>query len=277
MVALQNIGFGYGKKALFENLDLELNAGSICGVLGKNGAGKTTLMKIIVGLLFPKNGTSLVMGYQPSERHPDFLSDVYFVPEELYAPKMKVSKYMSLYAPFYPRFDEQKFTNGLKEFEVEFDSVLTDLSYGQKKKVILAFGLATNCKLLVMDEPTNGLDIPSKSQFRKMMARSIEDDQIYLISTHQVKDLSNLIDSIVVLDDHEIIFHEKIPDISRELFFGFQQGMNEPENILHAERTPGGFTFVKRNEGEYESEVDMEILFNTIIKNKSLIQEIFKK
>ena len=277
MVDLKNIAFQYKKNtSLFEGLELNLESGHIYGFLGKNGAGKTTLMKILTGLLFPNSGECNVLGFQPKDRMPEFLSEVVFIADEIYLPAVSISNYKKTYAPFYPRFNEAQFETFLKEFEVDTNANLKDLSFGQKKKVVLSFGLATNCKLLIMDEPTNGLDIPSKAHFRKILARSISDDQTFIISTHQVKDLTNLIDSILILENSKIIFHENIESISRKLHFGLHQGMNEPDNVFYSERVAGGYVVVKENKGEEETEIEMEALFNAVTNNRTAIQQLFK-
>lgn len=277
MIDLKGITFQYKKnKPLFSQLDLNLERGHIYGFLGKNGAGKTTLMKILSGLLFPQSGECNVLGYEPQKREAFFLSEIYFIPDSIYTPELEISKYKKFYAPFYPKFDTSKFDAYLKEFEIEANSNLKDLSFGQKKKVILSFGLATNCSLLIMDEPTNGLDIPSKAQFRKMLARSISEERTFIISTHQVKDLTNLIDSIIILDNSKIIFHQGIESISNKLHFGFHQGMNEPENVFYSERVPGGFVVVTKNKTGTETNVEMEPLFNAVMNNKTAIQQLFK-
>lgn len=277
MIDLKNISFQYKKnKPIFSQLDLKMKPGHIYGFLGKNGAGKTTLMKILSGLLFPKEGSCSVLGRTPKYRKPDFLSEIYFIPEDVYAPDIDISVYEKLHAPFYPNFDTTQFQTYLKDFEVDYNKGLNDLSYGQKKKVILSFGMATNCRLLIMDEPTNGLDIPSKGQFRKMLARTISEEQTFIISTHQVKDLTNLIDAIIILEASEIIFHENVADISQKLHFGFHQGISAPEKSFYAERVPGGFVVVKENEGNDESEIEMEALFNAVMNNQAAIQQLFK-
>lgn len=277
MIDLKGITFQYKKnKPLFDQLDLNMEPGHIYGFLGKNGAGKTTLMKIFSGLLFPQGGECKVLGHQPKNREASFLSEIYFIPDSIHTPELKISKYKELYAPFYPKFKASEFETYLKEFEVNPDSNLKDLSFGQKKKVILSFGLATNSSLLIMDEPTNGLDIPSKAQFRKMLARSISEKRTFIISTHQVKDLTNLIDSIIILDNSEIIFHEGIENISNKLHFGFHQGMNEPKHVLYSERVPGGFIVVTKNKEGEETNVEMEPLFNAVMNNKTAIQQLFK-
>ena len=276
MIDLKDISFQYKKnKPIFAQLDLKMKPGHIYGFLGKNGAGKTTLMKILSGLLFPKTGECSVLGHTPRHRTPNFLSEIYFIPEDVHTPDVDISVYEKLYAPFYPNFNSEQFQTYLKDFEVDYNTGLKDLSYGQKKKVILSFGMAANCRLLIMDEPTNGLDIPSKAQFRKMLARTISDEQTFIISTHQVKDLTNLIDAIIILEKSKIIFHENVENISKKLHFGFHQGMTAPEKSFYAERAPGGFVVVKENEDGNESEIEMEALFNAVMNNQTAIQTLF--
>lgn len=168
MINISNLSFGYKKNSnLFTNLNIELSSGNIYGLLGKNGAGKTTLLKIISGLLFPQKGSCEVLGSFPEKREPEFLNKIYYIPEEIYTPNIKIQRYVDLLIPFYPKFDKRKFDSYIEELEINSNNKFTELSYGQKKRVYLAFGLAANCNLLILDEPTNGLDIPTKRIFRK--------------------------------------------------------------------------------------------------------------
>jgi ABC-type multidrug transport system, ATPase component len=221
MINIQNLEFSYSKQtSLLSNLNLQLEAGRIHGLLGKNGEGKSTLLKLISGLVFPKQGEVNVMGFEPKERHPEMLQEIFFLPEELPQLTLSIENYEKVYAPFYPNFSSEQFNAYLKEFDIENKkSVLNKLSHGQKKKVFVAFGLATNTKLLLMDEPTNGLDIPSKGQFRRMVASAIDDSRCLIISTHQVRDLDSLIDSITIMDGHEIVFNEPTDNITKKLLF----------------------------------------------------------
>jgi ABC-2 type transport system ATP-binding protein len=276
MINIQSLTFSYRKnKPLFENLQLRLEAGHIYGLLGKNGAGKSTLLKQMAGLLFPDSGTCEVMGFASAKRHPAFLREIFLVPEEFYLPKVSVKKYVNTYAPFYPNFDEGAFFKYLKEFEIPRDQQLTEMSYGQKKKVLISFALATNTKVLIMDEPTNGLDIPSKSQFRKVIAAAVSEDKCIVISTHQVRDLDNLIDSIVIIDGHRIIFREDVQTVTDKLSFKTVSRMEETTGVLFADSNLRGHTIITRNAGNEQSKIDMELLFNAILTNHKPIQEIF--
>ena len=278
MIEIENLTFAYRQKSpLFNNLDLKLSDGNIYGLLGKNGAGKTTMLKIISGLLFPQQGNCQVFSYLPPRRNPEMLQEIYFVPEEFYTPPLRINEYIVAYAPFYPRFDRHSFQDYLKTFEIPVNDRLTSLSYGQEKKFLVAFGLATNCRLIILDEPTNGLDIPSKSQFRKLLAATLSEDRIIIISTHQVRDIGNLIDPIVILDEGKIIFQQTIESIARKLMVKLQKEEPDQAAALYAEKTLGGYLVITKNDGSAESNLDIELLFNAVIGNQERIRAIFEQ
>ena len=209
MISIKNLTFGYKKNQnLFKNLELELHAGNIYGLFGMNGAGKTTLLKHMAGLLFAKQGECQIFEKDVKDRLPEIMANIYVIPEEFVLPAVKISTFVELHAPFYPRFDYTLLEKYLSEFEISNGKKLTAYSYGQKKKFLIAFGLATQTNVLLMDEPTNGLDIPSKSQFRRIMAAASTEDQCIVISTHQVRDLASIIDHVIVLENGQIIFKE---------------------------------------------------------------------
>lgn len=277
MVDIQNVTFSYTTKTeLLSNLSLKLEAGHIHGLLGKNGEGKSTLLKLISGLDFPKAGSIDTLGFNPVKRYPEMLQEIFFLPEELPQLTLSIENYEKIYAPFYPNFSTEQFNNYLKEFDIENKkSMLNKLSHGQKKKVFVAFGLATNTKLLLMDEPTNGLDIPSKGQFRRMVASGIDNDRCLIISTHQVRDLDSLIDSITVMEGHEIVFNESIENITKKLLFKVYDKNEKDETLIHSEDTLRGYFQVRENKTGEESKLDIELLFNAIIADKNRIKQLF--
>ncbi|MEP7197388.1 MAG: ABC transporter ATP-binding protein [Saprospiraceae bacterium] len=278
MINLQNIKFSYSKKkALFDGLNLELENGKIYGLLGRNGAGKTTLLRLINGLIFPQEGTIDVLGFPAQERRPEMLADIIFIQEEPLIPNMSILSYLYTYAPFYNSFDYDKFLSLITELELEGNAMLDKLSFGQKKKVMLCFAMASNAKVLILDEPTNGLDIPSKSQFRKLITEAMLDDKIVIISTHQVRDMVNLIDPILLLEDGKIIFHYSLEEISKALQFEVHYSMTPPKDVIYSERVSGGYISIKENTDGIESEIDLEILFNAVLNNKQQILSALEK
>lgn len=272
MIEINDLTFGYKKnQTLFRELNLELKAGSIYGLFGMNGAGKTTLLKHISGLLFPQNGECLIFEKQVKERLPEILANIYIIPEEFALPPIKIKSFVDLHAPFYPRFDYGLFEKYIKEFEITNDKNLTNYSYGQKKKFLIAFGLATQTSVLLMDEPTNGLDIPSKSQFRRIMAGAASEDQCIVISTHQVRDLASIIDHVIVVDNGKIIFHKSTSTIGEKLAFGKLKESGK-EEVLYSEEVLGGVAAIYRSTGQ-DTAIDLELLFNAIIKNPQIINQ----
>ncbi|WP_159473733.1 ATP-binding cassette domain-containing protein [Dyadobacter sp. 3J3] len=276
MIHLNNVSFGYSKqKKLFTDLSLKLDPGHIYGLLGKNGAGKSSLLRNIAGLLFPLEGTIDVSGREPRKREPAFLQDIFFLPEEIYLPSVTMTKYLEMLSPFYPNFDKNQFLGYIAEFDIPENNKLTGMSYGQKKKVLIAFALATNTKVLIMDEPTNGLDIPSKSQFRKVVSNVLNPERLILISTHQVRDLDNLIDSIIILEDSKILIQHSLDIVAERLYFGTLANVEYDQRVLYSEPSLRGYNAVFENSEQMESRVDLEQLFNAVMENPARIKSIF--
>jgi ABC-2 type transport system ATP-binding protein len=278
MIQLNNVKFGYNKnRQLFNGVNWQLEPGHFYGLLGRNGAGKTTLLKIMTGLLFPQNGDAKLEGMPSYKRTAEQLQNVYFLQEEIYVPHLKIKEFEDAYAPFYPNFSHEQFTEYLREFEMDnMLGFIDKFSHGQKKKVMIAFALATNVPLLIMDEPTNGLDIPSKSIFRKIMAAYADEQKTVLISTHQVRDLHSLIDAVSILDNGRMILNASTDVITNKLLFDVNDEKSKEGKLYYTEETPRGNYQVKENTDHIESPLDLELLFNAAVQNKKEFTELFK-
>ncbi len=275
MINIKNMDFAYKKTKLFSNLSLKLKPGNIYGLLGKNGAGKTSLLKIISGLLFPDTGKVEVNNFIPGQRSPEFLQDIFFLPEEYYLPGLKAMEFKKIYAPFYPAFNEAGFIELLNEFNLPMDQKLNSFSYGQKKKFLISFGIASNSRIFLLDEPTNGLDIPSKTQFRRIIASAGTENRIIIISTHQVRDMENLIDPIIIVDEGKVIFNESIERVTDKLTV--RKLTEEPANgtVLYSEKEIDGYKVVMTNKDQDQTDIDFETLFNTVVSNPDGIKSVF--
>lgn len=275
MINVENVNFKYPKgRDLFKALSLNLEPGHIYGLLGKNGAGKSTLLKVMAGLLFPQSGTVTTLDSSACLRKKEMLQNLYFLPEELYVPHLTIRKFASLYAPFYPYFNEEQYYDYLSKFEIlHYDDYMDKLSHGQKKKVMICFALATNTSILFMDEPTNGLDIPSKTEFRRIMASAATEERLVLISTHQVRDLSNLIDAVVVLNNGEILLNQSTYNITEKITFEMVEAADE--DLIYFEETMQGLMALRENKTGTDSRIDLELLFNAVICNKDKFEELF--
>ncbi len=259
---------------VLDDVSLNFTSGNIYGLFGKNGEGKSTLIKIMTGLLFPKAGYCTVLDQNVSQRKVKCLQDIFMVPEDFELPALKISTYEKINATFYPSFSKKQFYELIQEFKLSSDQKISTLSFGQKKKVLIAFGIATNTKLLLMDEPTNGLDIPSKSQFRKIMASAVDQGRCIVISTHQVRDLHSLINHVVILDQSKVVLDHTLSDISENLWFG-RPTRDAGESIIYSEASFGGKAVLVRQDRN-ETEVDLELLFNAVLSEPNRINNTLK-
>ena len=273
MLTLKQLHFNYPKgHSILKSVDLNFESGNIYGLFGKNGEGKSTLMKLVCGLLHPAYGHCTLYGESTHERNVKTLKDLFFIPEEFELPAVSIETYEKINSVFYPNFSREYFYSLIEEFGLFRNQGISKLSFGQKKKVLIAFGLASNTPLLLMDEPTNGLDIPSKSQFRKILASAIDEDKCIIISTHQVRDLHSLIDHVVILDNAKVIFDQSLSKVSDALWFGRVSKESE-SSVLFSESSFGGRVITAR-ENQEESEIDLELLFNGVLTNREEINSI---
>ena len=272
MITLKELSFSYSrKKEVLDRINLEVGSGHICGLLGKNGEGKTTLLNLLSGQIFPDQGSCLVLEEIPSERNSRFLQQIFLLPEEISMPEVTAIEYIKMYAPFYPTFRDDICKACVESFEINLSDRLSKMSQGQRKKVAITLALAAHTPLLLMDEPTNGLDIPSKATFRRLVASLIDDNQTVIISTHQVRDLESLIDTVLILDQRQILLNKTLNEIGEKLYFG---PLLPEEKALYSEPTPQGTIGVTARDGKEETAVSLELLFNAAITYPKEIQRI---
>ncbi len=277
MLQVENISFSYrrGKKDVLDDFSLSLEKGRVYGLLGKNGAGKSTLLYLMSGLLTPKHGKVIYHDVDVRRRLPITLQDMFLVPEEFELPAISLVSYVELNSPFYPRFSKEDMMRYLHFFEMEQDINLGALSMGQKKKVFMSFALATNTSLLLMDEPTNGLDIPGKSQFRKFIASGMSDDKTIVVSTHQVRDIDKILDHVLIMDNKHVMLDASTTDICRKLLFVESDNRELAQKALYAlPSVQGNYLMLPNADGE-ESEINLELLFGAALSSPGKIADMF--
>ena len=273
MITVKQLSFGYTRRRnIFDSLSLELPKGSIVGLLGRNGEGKTTLLKLLYGQLLRRQGELKVLDLDPKHRAVSFLQQVYLLPEEFQVPPISIRSFFDISAPFYPNYDEAVAKELIDTFGLQWDMNLKKISQGQKKKALIAFALSLRVPLLLLDEPTNGLDIPSKGEFRRAVARYTSDEQTILISTHQVRDLEQLIDRVLIMERGSIFCNATVADITERLSFR----LITPElanKALYSEPSAVGTVGILPNDGNEESESNysMELFFNAVISERDRI------
>ncbi|HTF82847.1 MAG TPA: ABC transporter ATP-binding protein [Cytophagales bacterium] len=275
MININNLHFKYGRKEVFNGLSLTLEKGNIYGLLGKNGTGKSTLFRNICGLLKPHKGSVSAFGFESFQRSPQMLRKIFLLPEEFHVPSVKVRDFSNSLAPFYPNYDAMLFEKLLQEFQIPLDHNLSQMSMGQKKKTLIAFSLSTNTELLLMDEPTNGLDIMSKVQFKKVMSSISGKEKCIVISTHQVKDIENMVDRITVIDSGNLLFDQTIEHIGRKLLF--VNSIEKPITFVYTDESIKGYESIVANHDYKESGVDLELLYKAIMQVPQDLNQIFNK
>ena len=275
MIEISNLSFSYGAKRVLENISLKVSEGNIYGLLGENGVGKTTLLTLLSGLKKPEAGTIMVDGRNPFNREPSLLADQFYLPDEVVPVHARAIDFAKEHGVFWPHFDLDKFRTVLSEFEVEPEQRMDAMSAGQLKKAWVSFALACNAKYYYLDEPTNGLDIPSKAQFRKAVTKYTSEESALIISTHQVKDLENIIDPIIILDNRAVLVNASVQEITGRLFFDYGSELNP--GALYLEQTPGGCIQVYPNASGEESKINVEAFFNTVHAHKDLVQSMFNQ
>lgn len=275
MITINNLSFAYGNNVVLKNISMELKPGNIYGLLGENGVGKTTLLTLLCGLKKPQTGTIDIDGYRPYDRKPGLLTQVYYLSDEVAEITMKPMEFALNYGKFWEGFSLEAFEAMLDLFEVPRDNRMDKMSAGQLKKTHISFALASGSRYILMDEPTNGLDIPSKAQFRKALMQYTSEDATVVISTHQVKDLENVIDPVIILDRQDVLLNASIAQISEKLFFDYGTEVNP--DALYSEFIPGGCIQVIPNTDGRESKVNIEALVQCRPQEQGVVQGNFRK
>ena len=270
MIDINRLGFSYGADIVLKDITMRLEEGRIYGLLGENGVGKTTLLTLLSGLKKPMAGTIEINGQYPFDRNPSLLSEIFYLSDDVAPANMKAIDYAHNYGKFWENFDYDKFIEIMNVMENDPQKKMNQMSSGQLKKTHIAFALACNTKYLFMDEPTNGLDIPSKAQFRKAVMKYTREDATLLISTHQVRDLESIIDPIIILDKQDVLLNASIEEISRKLYFDYSN--EQKKDALYCEMIPGGNIQILLNTTGEDSKVNIEALFNTVHIHKELFK-----
>lgn len=273
MIEIKDLAFSYGKMPILKSITTTLEEGRIYGLLGENGVGKTTLLTLLCGLKKVCSGSITTDGENPFDRTPTLLQNQFYLPDEVLPVTMKAECFAKERGAFWPDYDHSKFLEIMKEFENDPAKKMNQMSAGQLKKTYISLALACGCKYIFMDEPTNGLDIPSKTQFRSAIMKYTSDDSTIVISTHQVRDLENIIDPIIILDRQDVLLNASVEEITSKLYFDYGTQLH-PES-LYSEQLPGGFIQVYPNSTGEDSKINVEALFNAVHKNKELIKGMF--
>lgn len=280
MIDVDNIRYKYGahKPYVLKNFSMNISEPGVYGLLGPNGAGKSTLLYLITGVLRATQGEVKLMGHDSGKRYAEVLSRVFMVPEEVALPSIKLGRYTALMARLYPQFNQLLLADCLQMFGMDADDIdLGGLSMGQKKKVIISLAIASGTPLLLMDEPTNGLDIQAKAVFRQIIAKYVSEERVLVISTHQVRDLECLLDHIMIMSSQRVLLNTRIYDIQQRLRFEHNVGAAEAADALVTLPTAAGADAMYVNDDPEAdlTDVNLELLFDYTLRKPEEIEKLF--
>lgn len=272
MIQIEGLHYGYGRAALYADFSAQIGQPGIYGVFGRNGSGKSTLLRLLCGLLTPWQGRVRVLGFQPRQRAAEFLASVYIVPEEFHLPNLTAAQLARTHGSFYPRFSHALFSDYLQVLEVPVDSRFEAMSLGQKKKAAIAFALATQTPLLLMDEPTNGLDIVGRGQFRELMRRPEQAQRVVMISTHQAHDLESILSHIWFIDQGRLALAARMDELAERLTMGVAATAQAlpTDGLLYQEALGAQVAYVARRVAGVPEEgaLQLELLYKALSLNR---------
>jgi ABC-2 type transport system ATP-binding protein len=252
VIHAQGIRKSYGKKIALDNVDLIIPAGRIVGLIGPNGAGKTTLLKGILGLATVE-GSLNVLGLNPFKDRVKLLEDVSFIADTAILPSwIKVSEALDYIEGVHPKFSREKAMSFLARTKITPDNKVKSLSKGMVTQLHLALIMAIDSKLLVLDEPTLGLDIIYRKQFYESLLNDYYDAQkTIVITTHQVEEIEGILTDLIFINDGKILLETAMDELPNR-FVELQIDANTKQaalahNPIHVRTTLGGFTMMFEN------------------------------
>ncbi len=214
LIQAQGLTLRYGRKTALNNISFTIPKGRVVGLLGHNGAGKTTLMKALVGLQ-QGEGQLSVLGLNPMKQRVQLLESLAYIPDVAILPRWaKVAELIELMTGLHPKFSPERAKSLLRRTSVGLGDKVKSLSKGMVVQVHLALVAAIDAKLLILDEPTLGLDVLSRKAFYEMLIDEwCDGERSVLISTHQVEEIESLLSDVMMLNEGQLVLSIPLADI----------------------------------------------------------------
>lgn len=210
----KNLRKQYGKKIALKNIDLQIPAGSIVGLLGPNGSGKTTLLKLAAGLLTPSSGEIQACGFKPGVESKALVA---YQPDKVYLNDwMNVEQLIKMMMDFYPNFNKDKAYDMLKRLNIEPGEKLKTMSKGTKEKVQLILTMSRDVNLYILDEPIGGVDPAARDYILNTIINNYKEDATVIISTHLINDVESVLNHIIFLKEGTVVRQGDVDDIRQE-------------------------------------------------------------
>jgi ABC-2 type transport system ATP-binding protein len=214
MVSISGLQKSYKNKQVLNDVNLTLSAGQILGLVGPNGAGKTTCLQALLGLI-SYDGNIDVLGYNPRKNREKMLADVAYIADVAVLPKwIKVSQALTYMQGVHPNFNRQKAEAFLAKTNIPATAKVNTLSKGMVTQLHLALILAVDAKILILDEPTLGLDILTRRQFYTHLLEDFYDkDKCIIVTTHQIEEIEHILTDVAFIREGKIVLNQSLDDI----------------------------------------------------------------
>lgn len=252
VIHAQGLYKNYGQKIALDNINLSVPQGRIVGLIGPNGAGKTTLLKGILGLM-PLKGQLQVLGKNPARERISLLEEVSFIADTTTLPGwLTVAQAITYVEGVHPKFSREKARVFLNKTNIQTNSKIKTLSKGMVTQLHLALIMAIDSKLLVLDEPTLGLDIMYRKQFYESLLNDYYDHQkTILITTHQVEEIEGILTDLIFIDQGRILLETSMEDLPNR-FSEVQLAADKKDQALalqplHMRNILGGYAAIYEN------------------------------
>lgn len=267
MLILKDLTYSYsnGTEAL-NDVSVSLCPGTYL-LLGENGAGKTTLLHVLSGLLFPSSGTAILDNTPIPSRHPDVMNRIFFLADNMPFPAASIREMVKIHAPFYPDFSPELLRSNLEAFGMTGNEKLAQLSLGNQQKAKIAYALALQPSLLLLDEPANGLDISSRQELTRLMMANITEEMTVIVSTHTVWDFQNIVDGVMFLHNSQLLLSTTVNDLCDAIAFTITPA--PVENPIYQEIKLGQYHSIVPNSERLFTDVDYTLLYCAMIREQS--------
>ncbi len=244
-------------------------------LLGENGAGKTTLLHCMAGLFRPGSGRCLLDGTETASHAPSVMRRLFFLPDKLEIPATSIRAFAKTHSRFYPGFSPEALDANLREFGLDGTEDLSKSSLGTNRKTFIAYALALGVDMLLLDEPANGLDIGSKKAMRRMMARCVEPDQTVIVSTHNISDLRELYDGLMLIHNGSLKICASTEEIASRL--ACVRSTAPVPDALYSEQSVGVVSSLIENTSGDPGDIDYSLLYSALIDNGDNILSILNR
>lgn len=214
-VSAKNLTKRYGKSIAVNDVSFEIPSGRIVGLIGANGSGKTTTLQAILGLI-PVEGDLEVLGRNPRTQRDELMHDVCFMADSAILPRwIKVGDLVNFMAGIHPKFDQAKAERYIAATKIQPSTKVSQLSKGMVVQLHLALVMAVNAKLLVLDEPTLGLDIIHRQQFyRSLLEDYFDADKTIIVTTHQIEEIEHVVSDLIFISDGRLVLQESMDSVA---------------------------------------------------------------